>query len=95
MKTYSNETEAETAMRSANRARRAVRNYSMTVLVDGPGENEWTVMELVEAIADEFFYRWAAPAGPLTSRLRTRQRQSKCRLFQQPASRRNWGSPIS
>lgn len=50
-------------------ARRAVRNYSMTVLVDGPGENEWTVMELVEAIAEEFFYRWAAPAGPLTSRL--------------------------
>jgi hypothetical protein len=69
MKTYSNETEAETAMRSANRARRAVRNYSMTVLVDGPGENEWTVMELSDAIAEGFFYRWAAPAGPLTSRL--------------------------
>ncbi len=59
MKTYSNETDAENAMRSANRARRTARNYSLVVLVDGPDENEWTVMELSDAIAEGFFYRWS------------------------------------
>jgi hypothetical protein len=60
MKTYTEDRErAEQRVRIKNRAYRAAGNgKDVAVLVDGPGENEQTVMELGEAIENDFLYAW-------------------------------------
>jgi hypothetical protein len=61
MKTYTDESQAYNAMRDLNRAMVAADNTrDLLVLVDGPEDGQWTVMELKEAIAGEFTYRWAS-----------------------------------
>ena len=53
-KTLTDESAAIDLMRRLNLARRDV----IAVLVDGPGDGEFTVMSLRDAIEGEFTYRW-------------------------------------
>jgi hypothetical protein len=56
MKTMTDEAAARDLMVLYNRSRRA--GAELVVLVDGPDEGEFTVMELRDAIENEFAYRW-------------------------------------
>lgn len=60
MRTFTDEANAYDFMKSTNQARKAAGNAHIVVMVDGPEDNEYTVMELVDAIAEGFCYRWAA-----------------------------------
>lgn len=56
MTTTTDEDEARRLMVSRNRTRRG--RTDLTVMVDGPGEGEFTVMDLRDAINGGFAYRW-------------------------------------
>lgn len=56
--TTTNEDRAVQIMRSRNRAAAATGRDEWFVLVDGPGDGEFTVMPLDEAVDSEFLYRW-------------------------------------
>jgi hypothetical protein len=59
-KTYTNEDAATTEMTQINRAQMNVGDRTeLVVLVDGPGDGEFTIMRLAEAIDNGFIYRWA------------------------------------
>ncbi len=58
MKTFEEEAEAVQYMRTINKARKKANNNDIVVLVDGPADGEFTVMELKEAIESGFAYRW-------------------------------------
>jgi hypothetical protein len=54
--TTTDETQAMNTMRTRNRV---TRDGTVWVVVDGPGDREFTVMTLREAIANDFGgYRW-------------------------------------
>jgi hypothetical protein len=58
MKTFTNEREAVDYMSSYNIPRIRVGNYSdIVVLVDGPADNEFTIMPLKMALDSEFAFR--------------------------------------
>jgi hypothetical protein len=60
MTTFSSRDDAYSRMQMKNRAYRRAGNYRDTaVLVDGPGDNEATVMSLSEAIDGGFLYEWS------------------------------------
>jgi hypothetical protein len=59
MRTVANEDQARTLMVSRNRAR-CDRREDISVMVEGPGDGEWTVLNLRDAIAAGFLYRWEA-----------------------------------
>jgi hypothetical protein len=60
MKTYNDEAAAHEAMRLKNLVRRAAGNTKETaVVVEGPEDGTWTVMEIGEAIESGFGYTWA------------------------------------
>ena len=54
--TTTDETEARERMVFMNRARRG--RTELSVMVDGPNDGEFTVMDLRDAIESEFAYRW-------------------------------------
>jgi hypothetical protein len=56
MTTTTNEDDARNLMLSRNRTRRG--RTDMAVMVDGPGDGEFTVMSLRDAIGGGFTYRW-------------------------------------
>jgi hypothetical protein len=56
MKTMTSESEARDRMLFWNRTRRG--RAELVVMVDGPDDGEFTVMELRDAIENEFAYRW-------------------------------------
>lgn len=58
MKTFDDETDAITFMKTVNKARTRAGNNDVVVIVDGPDDNQFTVMELSEAIENNFAYRW-------------------------------------
>jgi hypothetical protein len=72
MTTYTNQAQAEEAMRICNRARKTGRfNHAhpttsgdrqylcgLLVMVEGPNDNEWTLMDLGEAINNDFDFSW-------------------------------------
>ncbi len=60
MRTFTDESKAYWFMKSTNQSRKAAGNPHIVVMVDGPEDNEYTVMELVDAIEEGFCYRWAA-----------------------------------
>lgn len=55
--TYLSLDAAERAMRLRNRSRGL--NAELTVLVDGPGDGEYTIMGVRQAIENDFAYRWS------------------------------------
>jgi hypothetical protein len=55
-KTFSKESDARAWMVSLNRSRRG--RTDLSVMVDGPDDGEFTVMNLRDAIENEFLYRW-------------------------------------
>ncbi len=58
-KTYKQEWEAVTAMRQINHTYRLAGNKKdLCVMVEGPEIGEWTLMDIREAIKNEFFYSW-------------------------------------
>ena len=58
MRTYSNEEIAGTMMRLRNRASKLAHNYrDIIVMVDGPGDGEFSLMDLKEAVENCFTYR--------------------------------------
>ena len=57
MQTTPDENEARSVMISWNRARHGKTN--MAVMVEGPEEGEFTVMDLRDAVDGGFFYSWA------------------------------------
>jgi len=56
MTTTKDEDEARRLMASRNRTRRG--RTDLAVMVDGPGDGEFTVMDLRDAIEGGFAYRW-------------------------------------
>jgi hypothetical protein len=58
MFTTPHQDEARDLMVARNRSRRG--RTEMVVMVEGPGDGEFTVMSLREAIDGEFLYRWEA-----------------------------------
>ena len=58
MTKFMNLEDAERFMKMRNRAERLNRRPRFVVLVDGP-EDDFFVMELSEAIDNEFLYRWS------------------------------------
>ena len=56
MKTMTDERKARDLMVLWNRSRRG--RAELVVMVDGPDDGEFTVMELREAIENDFAYRW-------------------------------------
>lgn len=58
MKTFNTEDSAVAYMRAINKARQKAGNGDIVVVVDGPEEATWSVMELKEAVENGFFYRW-------------------------------------
>jgi hypothetical protein len=58
MKTFASEEEAVRYMKTINQARRKAGNNNIVVLVPGPDDGEFTVMELQEAIDGNFGYSW-------------------------------------
>ena len=54
--TTTDEGEARDRMVHLNRTRRG--RTDLSVLVDGPNDGEFTVMDLRDAIDNEFMYRW-------------------------------------
>lgn len=58
MKTFQGEDEAVNYMLTTNKARRKAGDRNILVMVDGPGDDEFTVMELGEAIDNGFLYIW-------------------------------------
>lgn len=60
MTTFPTYDAAYTRMKTKNRAYKLAGNKrDMAVLVDGPGDDEFTVMSLREAIDGGFLYEWA------------------------------------
>lgn len=60
MITFDSYEAAHTRMRIKNRAYKLAGNKrDMAVLVDGPGDEEFTVMSLKEAIDGGFLYEWS------------------------------------
>jgi hypothetical protein len=57
MMTFTNEADARTFMVLRNRA--MAKHNDVVVMVEGPGDDEFTVMDLRSAIDDEFLYSWA------------------------------------
>ncbi len=57
MKTFDAEDSAVAYMKAINKARQQAGNSDIVVMVDGPDEATWTVLELKEAIDNGFFYR--------------------------------------
>jgi hypothetical protein len=57
-RTFDNEGEALQFMQDINRARLAASKTDIVVLVDGPDDGEYTVMELADAVDGGFAYRW-------------------------------------
>jgi hypothetical protein len=55
-RTTTDENAARDLMLIRNRSRRG--RTDLTVMVDGPGDGEFTVMDLRDAIDNEFLYRW-------------------------------------
>ena len=55
-RTFTDEGEAVQFMIDINRARLAAGNTDIVVLVDGPADGEFSILELREA--SEFQYRW-------------------------------------
>lgn len=55
-RSFTDETEATNLMRSRNRVRRG--RARLSVVVDGPNDGEFTVMDLPDAIDNGFLYRW-------------------------------------
>jgi hypothetical protein len=55
-RTTTDENEARHLMVFRNRSRRG--RTDLTVIVDGPDDGEFTVMDLRDAIENEFAYRW-------------------------------------
>ena len=56
MRTFTDETKARGWMQLLNQSRRG--RTELVVMVDGPDDNEFTVMSLSEAIQNGFLYRW-------------------------------------
>jgi hypothetical protein len=56
MKTLTDENEAADWMRLLNRSRRG--RTDLSVMVDGPDDGEFTVMDLRDAIEGDFAYSW-------------------------------------
>lgn len=56
MRTFTSEDEARRLMVNRNHTRRG--KTDLTVLVDGPDDGEWTVMDLRDAIEGGFLYSW-------------------------------------
>ena len=56
MTTYTNEEEARDMMRRLNSTR--IGRMDVWVIVDGPGDGEFTLMTQREAIDGEFMYCW-------------------------------------
>lgn len=59
MKTFEDCDEATSYMRSMNKSRRLANNHDLVVMVDGPADDEYTVMELREAIDNDFLFTWS------------------------------------
>ncbi len=59
MRTMASEDEARNLMVTRNRARRD-RRVDIAVVVEGPGDGEWTVMDLRDANDGGFLYSWEA-----------------------------------
>jgi len=60
MITFDSYEAAYTRMRTKNRAYKLAGNKrDMAVLVDGPGDEDFTVMSLKEAIDGDFLYEWS------------------------------------
>ena len=58
MTTYKTD-KAQEMMEIKNRSYRLANNYKSTcVIVEGPGDGESTIMDLKEAIDNEFSYSW-------------------------------------
>lgn len=57
-RTFTDEDEAAVFMRQTNKNRKMAGNHDIVVLVHGPEENEFTVMELREATDAGFAFRW-------------------------------------
>lgn len=55
LKTFTNEDLAYDFMRRRNASDR----HNFLVLVDGPNDGEWTVMDIRTAIESDFPYQWA------------------------------------
>ena len=59
MTTYNNEFIARSRMKMKNECRKnAGNNNDLQVMVDGPGEGEFTIMPIKEAIENGFSYSW-------------------------------------
>jgi hypothetical protein len=56
MRTFTNEADARERMRLLNRSRRG--RTELVVMVDGPDDGEFTVMELRDAVEGGFLYSW-------------------------------------
>ena len=56
MKTMGSEEEARDLMRDRNRTRRG--KTDLSVVVEGPDDGQWTVMDLRDAIESGFSYSW-------------------------------------
>jgi hypothetical protein len=54
MRTFADEAVALDAMRGLNRHSR----FKTWVMVEGPDDNEFTILPMRDAIDGEFFYRW-------------------------------------
>ena len=55
-RTFSKESDALAWMVLLNRSRRG--RTDLSVIVDGPNDDEFTVMDLRDAIENDFLYRW-------------------------------------
>lgn len=56
MRTLTNEDEARALMVSRNRTARG--SAALVVMVDGPNDGEFTVMDLRDAVENGFLYTW-------------------------------------
>jgi len=60
MTTFQDRNAAYTRMQTKNRAYHRAGNFKdLAVLVDGPGDDEFTVMSLCEAVDGGFLYEWS------------------------------------
>ncbi len=56
--TFTDEGDAMQYMQDINRGRLATGNTDIVVMVDGPIDGEYTIMELADAVDGDFAYRW-------------------------------------
>ncbi len=60
MKTYASRSLAESEMIRQNKQRINRNNFELVVIVEGPGADEVTLMDLKDALDNGFAYQWAA-----------------------------------